>query len=188
MKKETEGIKIYVRPSQHSNLKELKTVTRYKTSLSNLVALIADKESYPKWVYGCSKSYILKRVKENETYHYQQTDTPWPLSNRDMVVHNIVLQDSVSKVVTIKSKGYPEYIPHNASVVRVPEFSAYWKFTPLPNDEVEVEYFMSLDPGGEIPDWVVNIAVSEGPVKTLKNMEALLRRYNLHKNLSYIKD
>ena len=188
LKKDIEGIKVYLRASKSSALKELKTVTRYKASLTSIVQLVSDKESYPKWVYGCSKSYYLKRIKDNESYHYQETDTPWPLSNRDLIVHNIVLQDSATRVVTIQSTGYPDYIPQKQGIVRVPHFHAYWKFTPLPKNEVEAEYVMSLDPGGEIPDWVVNLAVSEGPVKTLKNMQELLSHDRSHKNLSYIKD
>ncbi len=188
LKKEVDGIKIYLRSSPTSRLKELKTVNRFKTSLSTLVALIADKEAYPKWVYGCSKSYFIKKINAHESYHYQETKTPWPLTNRDLVVHTILRQDTISKVVTIQSTGVPAYLPEKHSNVRVPEFNACWKFTPLANETVEVEYYMSLDPGGEIPDWVVNLAVTEGPVRTLQNMEALLHQYSQLIQLSYIKE
>ncbi len=185
LRKDTDGIKVYTRLSKNSNRKELKTVTRYQTTLPHLVKLVGEKENYPKWVYGCSKSYLLKKINENETYHYQETGTPWPLSNRDMIIHTVVSQDSVSKVTTITSHGVPGYLPPVENVVRIPAFNAYWKFTPLEQNFIEVEYFMSLDPGGDIPDWVVNLAVSEGPVKTLNNMKATLTRQYKNRDISF---
>lgn len=187
LKKEVDGIKVYVRPANNSKLKELKLLTTMDAKMNTVVSYLSDKDNYHNWVYGCVESYLLKKISDHEVYHYQRTSPPWPMSDRDLVVRSIVRQDSISKVVYISANDVSNYMKENDGIVRVPKFIASWKITRLSSTKVELEHQVSLDPGGDVPGWILNLAISEGPVKSMKKFKSDLPTYK--KNLvPFIKD
>ncbi|HXD94398.1 MAG TPA: hypothetical protein VNX01_14425, partial [Bacteroidia bacterium] len=81
MKKEENGIAVYSRKTINSNFRELKSIAYVKTSLSSIVALLDDWETYTQWVYKCGESKTLKRIANTELIHYQTVVAPWPAEN-----------------------------------------------------------------------------------------------------------
>jgi hypothetical protein len=186
--KQESWVKVYSRPaSDGSSRKELKVITDVNYSLSAIVSLFADKPSYPKWVYGCASAEILKNISDWEMYHYQTTSMPWPIQNRDLVIHTTVSQDPETRIVKVIAKALPDYIPVKEDYVRVLSYNSLWTFTPKPNGIVELEYIIAVDPGGNIPNVLVNMAIADGPVNTIKNLRDFLPHYQNAK-LAYIKE
>ena len=66
LKKEKNGVTVYNRSVENSDLKEIKAVTQIKTSLTSIIALLSDRESFPEWVYKCEKAYTVKSIDETE--------------------------------------------------------------------------------------------------------------------------
>lgn len=174
LKKEAEGVSVYNRDAENSSLKELKAVTQLNASLSSIIALLSDKASFPKWIYKCEKSYVIKPLSEAEAICYQNVVAPWPLDNRDIVINVKVYQDAVTKVVYQKATGVPNYIKEVDGHVRITLFNALWTLTPLNNGLVKCEYQLLLDPGGNLPAWLVNLAAIDGPFETTVNMKKML--------------
>lgn len=166
LRKSENGILVYTRTSESSAFKELKSVCHVKTSLSGIVALLNDWDSYPQWVYRCGKSATLKKISETELIHYQTVVAPWPVDSRDFVVNVNMEQDPSTKVVTIVSTCKPAYIPKVAGYVRITEFKASWTLIPQKDGMVEVVYQLLVNPGGYVPAWLVNLAVIDGPYET----------------------
>lgn len=186
--KQVEGIEVYTRKQENSSLKQIKIVTTTKNSLSSIVAILRDKSAFPNWVYACKNSNYLQIISDTESVHYQYTSMPWPLSDRDAIIHTTIHQDSSSKVVTIKAKSLGNYIKAKDGVVRVHHLQALWTFTPdFVCKTVRIEYVLNINPGGELPAWVVNLGITDGPLKTIKKMKELLPKYE-QIQLSYIKN
>ena len=38
------------------------------------------------------------------------------------------------------------------------------------NSMLKADYFIQVDPGGQIPAWVVNLVSTQGPYETFKNL------------------
>lgn len=189
LQKFEQGIAVYTRIAENSKFKELKSVAQYKASLSAMVALINDRPSYTKWVYRCGESEILKRISDTELMHHQTVVAPWPADNRDFVVNVKLTQDLKTKVITINSTCKPDYIPHKKNHVRITEFRAKWILTLLPGGYVNVEYQLLVNPGGNVPAWLVNMAVIDGPFETGVNMREWIKKEVYQKaKLSYIVD
>jgi hypothetical protein len=186
-KNEKEGVKVYYRKT--SDVHELKLVTSLKVSLSGLVTLLSEVENYPKWGYKVSESRELKKVSANESYYYSKLDFPWPLDDRDVVVRSTIVQDPVSRRVTATSIAYPDYLPVNKGVIRMRNAKTTWTLVPGQGGWTYVEYFISSDPGGSLPDWLVNMAIDVGPRETIKNIRNFVRqeKYQTAK-LAYLKD
>jgi hypothetical protein len=182
LKKDEDGVKIYVRRVENSKLKELKLTTTIDSKLSALTSFLSDKSNYSNWVYACEESYVLKNVSELESYHYQRTSPPWPVSDRDVVVHSIISQAPDSRIVTVKTTAVSNYMSLKKGIVRVDKFNSSWILKPTSVNKTELEHYMSVDPGGDIPAWMINMAVTEGPSKTIKNFKRLITSYQ--KNLT----
>lgn len=174
LKKDKNGLKVYTRDNSASPIKELKMNFSVKASMSAIVLLLQDIEAIPKWVYKCPEAYTLKEVNSNVEYYYNLVDFPWPLDDRDMIVKNVLTQDSITKVVRSESFNEPNYIPEKEGIIRIPSVHLWWTFTPKSNGMVEVEYFLNSDPGGMIPAWIINLAIDQGPSQTIKRFRKIL--------------
>ena len=62
LKKYGDGVAVYNRELDTTDFKELKAVTQLKTSLSSIIALLEDRETYSQWVYKCGKSFMIKTL------------------------------------------------------------------------------------------------------------------------------
>ena len=186
-KNEKEGVKVYYRKT--SDVYELKLITSLKVSLSGLVTLLSEVENYPKWGYKVAESRELKRISDFETYYYSRLDFPWPLDDRDIVVRSKVVQDALTRKVTATSIAQTNYLPDNKGVVRMTNAHTSWTLLPGPGGWTYVEYYIYSDPGGSLPDWMVNMALDVGPRETIKNIRSFVRqeKYQTVK-LAHLKD
>lgn len=181
------GISVYTRVTDNSAYKELRAVFQIKTSLSSIIALLNDVQSYPQWVYRCGTSKILKKDSEEHLIRYQTIVAPWPVDNRDVIVEVNSYQDEKTKIVYQKVKAIPDYIPTLKNHVRIREFNATWTLKPLKNGIVEVEYELLVNPAGAIPAWIVNMAMVDGPYDTsLKMKERLMTEKYQKVNFPFI--
>lgn len=176
LKKNENGISVYTRGAEDSDFKELKSVVVLKTSLSSIVSLLNDWDTYPQWVYRCGKSSTLKKISDSEVIHYQTVVAPWPADNRDFVVNVKLTQDPVTKIIVIKSESKPEYIPEVEDHVRIKKFRASWTLVPLSDGRVEVTYQLLVDPAGYVPAWIINLAVVDGPYETALNLSEWVKK------------
>ena len=174
LKRSTKNLQIYTRNISESGIKELKITTQFETSLNSIIALLNDVPANSEWVYSSKLAKITEQIAPNDLYYYSVSDFPWPLQDRDIIVHSIVAQDTESKVVTSTSYSVAEQYPLQKGLVRVSIFDSKWTFTPLPDGKVNVEYTVKTDPGGNIPIFLTNMFIDRGPVATMKKMRKML--------------
>jgi len=177
LQKNENGIAVYTRYQTGSSIKEIRVVNTVASSLSGMVALLFDTENYPNWIYACMESKQLKVVSEKELYNYQITDVPWPFSDRDVITHFKVEQDSVTKIITFIKTGVPDFIPEKELLVRVRRFESTYHLIPIGHDSVKVDMEMQIDPGGSIPAWLINANIVAAPYKTTEAMVSQLPQY-----------
>src|SRR5580765_4031483 len=87
LRKDEDGIKIYTRQTDGFSIDELRTESTVHASPSAVVAVIMDVDHYTDWIYSCTQSRILQKLSDTEQYQYQVNDLPYPVSDRDIVVH-----------------------------------------------------------------------------------------------------
>ncbi len=185
--KETNGVKVYFRTIENSHLHEVKIQTTFTGNLSTIVEALKDVQAYTQWVYKAVNSYTVKEFNAYEMEYYNRIDFPFPLDDRDIVIHSIIQQNRQNKIVTSTSYAKPSVLPENKNMVRIKEFHSKWTFVPK-NNLVYGEYVFSSDPGGNIPVWLVNLSLDEGPVRTIRNFkkQLLLDKYIKANSLNII--
>lgn len=177
LQKNENGILVYTRTLEGSQIKEVRVVNKVKSSLAGMVALLFDTKNYPNWIYACTESHAIKVVSQQEIYNYQVTDFPWPVSDRDLVCNFKVSQDSITKVVSFIKTGIPEYLPEKTPYVRIRDFQSKYRLVPLSHDSITVELEMRVNPGGEIPTWLINSNIVMAPYKSTITMMKEIPKY-----------
>ena len=174
--KNANGIEVFVRPVPGSAIKEFKAVTEVKGSISSVLALFEDAGSYTKWMYRCTEAKILHHKNDYERITYNVTSSPWPVEDRDIAVKSVISQNKTTAVVTIALTGLPEYIPAKSRKVRMTKLNGYWLIEPLGNGRLRVTYKLHSEPGGSVPDTLVNSALVDIPYNTLNNLRKMVNQ------------
>ncbi len=173
LKNEKDAVKVYYRKT--SGIYELKLATSIKVPLSGIVHLFDEVAKYPVWGYKVAESRLLKRVSPTEMYYYSRIDFPWPMSDRDVVLHTKLEQDPHSLAVYSVSTAVDGYLPEVKDVIRIKKATTKWTLIPGAGGWLYVEYYLYSDPGGSIPDWAINLALDMGPRETIKRMREILK-------------
>jgi hypothetical protein len=177
LKRDADGLKVYHRKAEHSNINELKIEAILDGSLSTVVAVLRDVAAYPQWIYKCIHAERLKPPTETTGLYYSQIEFPWPMSNRDFIARSKMWQDPQTKRVFIEVKSEPRHLAEKKDLVRIEQMTLKYELIPLPGGKkVKMLYYLHSDPGGVLPSWLVNMALDSGPLNTIKGLRGMLQR------------
>ena len=176
LKTDKDGINIFTRTFPDSKFKAIKVVVELDATLSQMVAVVLDVNTGAQWVYSTKSSVLLKQVSPSELYYYSEVSIPWPAANRDFIAELRAVQDSHSRVVTIYGPIFPDYLPVKKDIVRVRRSEGKWIISPLGKGKIKVEYTLRVDPGGDLPAWLVNMFVTKGPFESFRKLKEQLQK------------
>ena len=178
------NINIYYRIRDSGNV-EFRGEMTLETSLQSCVAILQDADSMHRWVYNVKQANVLKKLNEFEAYSYVVNSVPFPLTERDSVIHTILQQDKKTLAVTILGSSVPTYIPEEEKYVRIIEVNSYWKFIPLDKRSTQIIFQGYGEPGGNISAdiahnrifaWLSKAELWKLPYYTLKKMKTEIRK------------
>jgi len=173
---EKDGIKIYTSVVPDSKIKAIKVECEVTATASQLVTILMDIKNAPEWVYHTKSCALVKQVSPSELYYYSEVTLPWPAENRDFVSHLMVTQDPDTKIVTVDGPVVNDLVPQKDKIVRISHSNGKWVITPLGNGQIKIEYSLHVDPGGDLPVWLINMFATEGPMQIFKNLKAELQK------------
>ena len=172
--KEGKGIQVYTAPVPNSGRKYIKVTAALSGSLSRVQAVFRDIPKQKQWVYATKQAYLLQKTDDNHLLYYNETALPWPASNRDVPIRMALAEDPARHALTITQDGDADAAPTHKGIVRVPHFSGHWTFRESGKGQLQVEYYLDIDPGGSLPNWVVNMFIAKGPYETLVKLRELV--------------
>lgn len=175
LEKNKNGIRVYSRYPTDSRLKEVKVQCEVRGTLAQLAAFISDIDRYPEVVYRVRNAYMVKRVNDREFYFYNETSMPWPAHNRDLVIHMLFQMDPATQTMRVQASNAPGMVPEKPGIVRVPFWHSLWTVTDMGEHRLRVEYAFRVDPGGELPLWLINATVAIGPYQSFAALEEHLK-------------
>lgn len=174
--KDKDGIRIYQAEVSNSNYKNIKVECTIDGTFDKLMAILNDVSKHKEWVYNNKTSSVLKRISPVEFYYYTETTLPWPMSNRDAVIHLKMTKDSLNRFLNITAVADADYIPEKENKVRVPSSNINWHVTMPTSSTIHIVYTFEADPGGSVPAWLVNSFADKGPYESFRKLAALLRK------------
>lgn len=147
-------------------------------SMLTVLAVMADIEQYPSWVFQCHSAKFLPRLGPNIAYLY--ISGIWPVSDRDAVLRNTLKQDPTTLAITIHTVGAPRLMPDKKDVVRMPALDNSFVLTPITSTETRLTFTTFADPGGMIPAWLANFVAVSAPYDTLRDMKKRMALSQYH--------
>jgi len=176
LRKDKNGIKVYVRSNDESSFDEFKANTTLRdVSIYDALDVIMNIDNYEEWLPDCSNPKILEQIEKYHFIHYVETQTPWPVDDRYGVYEqSAVLSDSDTKaeVIFTAKRDYPITAE---DMVRITNALGKWTLEEE-NNILSVKYEFKGDPGGDIPAWLANTFVVKHPFETLKNFKLVLNQ------------
>ncbi|WP_428329649.1 START domain-containing protein [Mucilaginibacter sp.] len=174
LKKNEDGIAVYTAKLQDEKFKEIKVICEFKGTIAQLIKIMQNVDHNKDWIYNNKVSYLINRKNRDTLTYYSEVSLPWPVSNRDLVMQQCFIRDTVNKALRIEVKTVTNVMPPKPKLVRVPYSLGLWTVKTMPNNKIRIEYIFSVDPGGSLPAWVVNFLATAGPFNTFKNLKALI--------------
>lgn len=178
-----DGITIFSR--HHSDgLVEIRARMFAPTSYGAFVTLLEDTENVPNWIDNVSHSRVVRQISPNENIVYTQFSAPWPAKDRDMVTYSKYSVDEIGFTLNIKDAP-PASLPEQDGYIRITSVKATWTLQKLTNGNALIEYVAFADPGGALPDWLVNKLAKQSARNTFMGLREQLPNYqtSIHPNI-----
>lgn len=189
LKKDEDGIRIYVRNMEGSKFRSFRGVTDMVTTLHALMAVHKDGTMAKQWLKDCEKAEFITEFDPKGYSMYFRTKAPWPVKDRDYALRYTLAQDPVTRTLVLQFTGDADLVPEQKDCVRMSKIDGIWRMTPTGAGLVHVEYEVHADPNGDLPAWLANQFVVDQPFHTLKKLrkQVLLPQYQ-SQHFDFIKD
>jgi hypothetical protein len=177
---EKNAVKVYSLKFPGSYNKQYKAVMRAKYPLNQLVGGLIENSTLDickHHIPGCVDLKVIdpwsaKTMTDTVLWKLQ---LPPPFLPRETVIRSQVSQDPATKAVTVDVMAAPNSIARNAGSVRLTHLQNRWRYTPVGNGEVDIEFLQDVDMGGLFPAIALNLAGAEETYKFIHDqLPALL--------------
>lgn len=181
---DNDGISIYSR--EHSDgLVEVRAQMFTPTSYGAFLILLEDSENVPNWIDNVSHSRVLTQLSVNENIVYTQFSAPWPALDRDMVTYSKYTIDDLGFTLEIEDAP-ASTLPEQEGYIRIRNVDATWSLQKLTNGTTLIEYTAFANPGGILPDWIINNLTKESARNTFENLRQQLPQYQQYSHPNII--
>lgn len=171
--KSGDGIEIYTRNRAEDKIKEFRATTTVQQPLKRIENLLEDVEAYPTWQDNCEESEVIERIDNKTVIARYTSSTPFPFSDRDVVL-KMTKQHQADGSMVFQIENAADAIEERDKFVRIPRAGGLWELEPNGDAETLVTYQFYADPGGNVPNWLVNMFIVQGPYNSFKQMKELL--------------
>jgi hypothetical protein len=130
LQEETDNIRIYTTEPADSSFKAFKAVALIDAPIENLMAVMINPKSCMEWVLNCAEAYSFGKGTFNDRFAYSVNDLPWPVTDRDYVLHIRTQGDKASGEVTMNLNATPGKRAEISSRVRVNKSDTLYRFIP----------------------------------------------------------
>lgn len=172
LKKSADSIDVYTRTVNESPIKEFRAVGMVAASSSEILSILKDVASYPKWIEDVAYSETLESTKDSLSFYYQM-NLPWPIKDRDLCLEMKIFREE--NVTTVKLTSNPGLVPPNDDFIRMLTVEGQWVITAIDEENSQVQHQFLADPEGSLPAWVVNLFAVDGPHQTMLNLREFVK-------------
>lgn len=166
---EKEGFKIYSKSMKESEIRAMKIKGTVNGSILNVTNILRDVDSATDWIPNLISRKYVQEITDTEAILHDVTDMPWPVSNRDTIVHHklSISENKKSLILQFNSVKHPDF-PETNDNVRAHIHFGKIVFTPKGEDKTHIEMVILVDPRGSIPTWAVNVLQVSMPYDFVK--------------------
>ncbi|MBF0442541.1 MAG: hypothetical protein HQK54_11600 [Oligoflexales bacterium] len=186
-------IKRYRQQIEGSGILSYRGVGIVNAKIPKIIALLADANNLPFWVFKCNYGELLEKNFEtgdldrefSEYYEvlYGTLSLPWPLKNRDfaMRANLLFMPTPKNRLPVVRIFAYAiqnKKRPQSENYVRMELMTVIFDLTPAAGDEntTNVDFSIRFDPGGAIPEWATNFILRTVPGMAIEKLREMVTR------------
>lgn len=194
---ERDGAKIYSLKEPGSGMKKFKGIDYSDLPLTTYIVSLLDMDigenHCDEWMPGCTK-FVTVEPWDPVTGNFSQL---WrfelfpPFAEREMVVTGrLHPQDTQTGEVFFELIGAQNKVRSDTCCVRVVHFHNSWRYTPMDDGRLRIEFIQDFDLGGLFPDILLNLMGAEQVFVFLHEELPLLINQEKYRNskLDFIRD
>ncbi len=178
--KKKDDILIYSRKESEKNLKSFKGVTEIKEPAEKVFALIEDVNNTDWWDKNLNQIKVLLYEKNKRAQYYLVYNLPWPFKDRDLCVNVTTTIDPVTGVSKITAVPLSGIIPLQDGLVRIKDYRQVWTVKPAGKNLAHVELEFYVDPADNLPDWLLNMLLTNSPINSINGIRKHLEHSDNH--------
>ncbi len=182
LEKSEQGVVVYSQPMAGSRLLRVKAEIIINTSIHPLLAAFQDIANFPDWHHQTSNAVMLESISQIERFTYQNLNMPFPLKNRNLIIHSKLSRTQQGFMMTSVAK--PKFCQMSASNVckkirdsqntMITTANIGQHFIQLKNGRTKLVWTQFVDPAANAPAYLINRALVDLPFKTLNKLRALI--------------
>lgn len=170
LRHEQDGIFIYSRSVPYSPIDEMRVDAVIEAPMSKVQAVLLDHKNRPKWDKVCryAKEY---RAEDSGLLLELYYDFPWPISDRDVLLHVDIRQSENYSRIEFAAKNAT--LPLKEGVVRIHHAKTTWNLRAINSRSTQLRAEAHSDPNGPIPAWLINKLSVTQPIENIQALRNL---------------
>jgi hypothetical protein len=121
---------------------------------------------------------LIKQLGPGKLIYYSEIEVPWPATNRYFYANFDLKEDSLSHSIKVISLNLPDYLPVSKDLLQVTFVKGLWNISTISKKAIHIDYILELNPGGNLPSWVLNLYSTKGPLETFENIRQKMTALN----------
>ncbi len=163
-----DGVIVDTRDVPGESLPIFRGIVTIHASIYEVAAVIQDIDSGCEWTKRCVASREVQRLSESERLFYSRNSAPWPVQDRDVVLHGHVTGLEEGKDILIRFENATSPLqPPAKGAVRMPKVVGFYRLVRTGPRTTRVEFQVEAHLGGWIPDWAARMSSKNIPHDTL---------------------
>ena len=181
---EVAGVTLYKRDLPGSDVVAIRGEAVIEESMPRIVGVLENVEREKEWMADIAESYNIEKNTETDRWEYNRTKTPWPLQDRDFVIHTQTrfTKDPEPRLTIEMTSGENRKKPALSGVVRGELIDSRFILKYIDAKKTHLTCEIQADPKGVIPKWVVNLFQSHWPVDTIQGLKKQLQKPDIVEN------
>jgi hypothetical protein len=143
---------------------------------AKLVGIIENPARWKHWIDNFQSGRLVDKKSAFHKVFYQSFDSPFPVSDRDLVYESRISRDAKSGTVWLAMKSVRHPKAPKTVGVRVSLTYTIYKIEPKGGNKMKVTFETMSDPGGAIPSFMANWATRSYPVTLFEGLRREMKR------------
>lgn len=166
--KERKNVKVYRKET--GDLSAFRGKGIIEGTPEKLIGVIHNPKRWKFWIDNLEEGKLLEKKSDFHFVFLQEIDATWPVKNREIVFESIISRVGPSQILLeMKSVNHPKAPKKNDRVRAMVTYTRYW-IDPLENNRMQVTFENLSDPGGKIPNFMVDWASKSFPVSIIEGL------------------
>ena len=143
---------------------------------SKLIGGLENPVRWKHWIDNFKSGRLLEKKSDFHKVFYQSFDSPFPVSDRDLVYESKISSAGEGRTVRVEMRSVRHALAPKTVGVRVKLTYASYRIEELGKERMKVTFETMSDPGGAIPGFMANWATRSYPVTLFDGLRKEMKR------------